>query len=167
MTNFKRVGHRAVEVPSLLIFAAMAWLIWPALWNGYLMQSRGFTDALNLTPFRDVEVFGQVLDDRGLTIAGSMVKVRCEFRSLSAYTFGPLNRANRATIDTTPEDTIRPGGNRPYLREAQLWGPWRITPSVDALPPVRWEIFAHHRCAGSPTEVVTLFAAGNWGDASE
>lgn len=123
-----------------------------------LAETRAWRDLTARTPVHSVTVTRASLTPRGAELAGEMVKRRCEYAGLSAYVrIGPVWQ--RAQIDTSAEDTVRPPGDRPSVPGAQLWGPWVIV-WRPASAPEAWAIYAHHRCPEGPQ--VNLFAAGRW-----
>ena len=123
-----------------------------------LMESRLARDLTHRTPYHSVTVTSADLTDRGAALAGEMVKRRCVYAGLSAYVrIGPV--WERAQIDTTGEDTVRPPGDRPSVDGAQLWGPWVIVWQPPPAPEA-WAIYAHHTCPEGGQ--VNLFASGAW-----
>lgn len=144
--------------PYILILSFV--LLWPlfAAQVQHLTETRWWRDATARTPFHSVTVTSSEATATGARVAGEMVKRRCEFAGLSAYLrIGAV--WERSALDTTPEDSTRPPGDRPSLPDAQLWGPWVIV-WTGPPDPAEWAIYAHHRCPEGPQ--VNLFAAGRW-----
>lgn len=145
------------------LLVTVAIIIVPLLTHGVeISETRIFREVMGRMPFANVTVTGQKLTGGEMAVWGTMVKRRCEYRGLSAY----VERGGvwvRAWIDTRPEDTLRPGGDRPASPDAQTWGVWsiRILPPDPA--PRSWRIFAHHLCPRGPQ--VNLFAQGEWTNA--
>ncbi|MFB2530725.1 hypothetical protein ACEYYA_00990 [Paracoccus sp. p3-h83] len=157
MADEMRLFWRRIRLGIWVAPLALIVGYWPAIGETRLAR-----DLLLRTPFLAVAVTESQVLPRGIKVSGHMVKRRCDYRALSAYVLSG-DRWRRALIDTSPEDAVAPGGNRPP--GSQSWGPWLIEVRGGVVP-TAWRIFAHHLCPEDRgVAQVNLFAQGEWRDA--
>lgn len=153
--------HIAAMREGRMWLFVVAGFILIAAWNNGLNESRVVRDFLGRTPFYDVEVQHVEKVENGLVLSGVLTKRRGQFLGLSAYV--KINGVNyRTMIDTSPEEEMRPPGNRPAVEGAQAWGPWVIKWNDAATRPDGWSIWVSHKLPEFDAPRVNRFASGKW-----
>ena len=144
---------------SIAMVAIIAGILFIQPINVWLSDQRWWRDITGQTPFYAVVVTSTDITPEGLRLSGEMRKRRCEFDGLSAYVLVDGTRY-RTSLDTSPEDAERPGGNRPPAAGPQAWGPWLI--KWVGRHPESWSIWVRHQCPGERVPQENLFAKGEW-----
>lgn len=135
--------HRELPWTPIIILLWVAFYALAPVWASFT-ESRTYRDLVRLTPFHDVTIERVEIDGNSLKIWGSLIKDRCQRVEVTAWARDAKGFLRLAEFRSGEAQDGRPI-NRPVSPNAQLFGPWIITPYGD-FKPAGALMFISHSC---------------------